>query len=104
MSKRRSKPQIVGDLIANSSGLRGRVDANCVACTFDDLVPGTWRQQVERCTVSSCPIWKVRAKSKAAGDSEPDSVHGELIAPLSIDGVPISSGSGLMAGSMGVAV
>ena len=47
---------------SSKNGLRGRVDANCIACLFDPCEPGTWRAQVEACTVISCPLYPVRAK------------------------------------------
>jgi hypothetical protein len=65
MSKRRSKSEIVAHLMCKSKGLRSRVDSNCVNCIYVELEPGTWRQQVELCTVSSCPLWDVRAQSRA---------------------------------------
>jgi hypothetical protein len=68
MSKRRSKSEIVTHLLCKSGGLRSRVDSNCVNCTYDELEPGTWRQQVAGCTVSSCALWEVRAKSKYTVD------------------------------------
>ena len=48
-------------------GLRARIDANCIACIYDVRSPGTWRQQVENCSVSDCAIWAVRAKCRRSG-------------------------------------
>ena len=64
MSSRRNSTSIVKKQLS-TSGLRGRVNAFCVTCTFDDLQPGTWKQQIEACTVKSCPLWDVRPCSKS---------------------------------------
>lgn len=40
--------------------LRKAINDNCKECTYDDAEPGTWRQQVENCTVTSCKLWPVR--------------------------------------------
>ena len=47
----------------SKSGLRGRVDANCISCIYDPEGTGNWRQQVSACTVVLCPIHDVRARS-----------------------------------------
>lgn len=46
-------------------GIRARVNAHCVSCIYDSLVEGSWRQQVSLCTVTSCPIWDIRANTRA---------------------------------------
>lgn len=40
--------------------LRAAIDAHCKQCTFDELEPGRWRQQVEACGVMRCPLYAVR--------------------------------------------
>ena len=52
------------ETVLQKSGLRARIDANCIACIYDVRSPGTWRQQVENCLVSDCAIWDVRAKCR----------------------------------------
>ena len=47
------------------SGLRGRIDANCIDCVYDPGAPGNWRKQVQECAVDSCPLWDIRARSRA---------------------------------------
>ena len=37
---------------------------NCMWCSYDPLDVGSWRQQVERCNVTSCPLHSVRPTSK----------------------------------------
>jgi len=93
MSRRRSKSEIVDHLIAGTSGLRGRVNAHCVTCVYDDLEPGTWRQQVAQCSVSSCPIWEVRAKSKSTVDIGGTTSEAYVLDQVSEGKAPISSGS-----------
>ena len=41
-------------------GLRGKVDAHCISCVYDEANKGTWRQQIEWCTVTTCPLYSVR--------------------------------------------
>jgi hypothetical protein len=41
---------------------RQAIDAFCKGCTYDALDVGTWRQQVEQCTVKTCPLWQHRPK------------------------------------------
>ena len=71
----RGKNSIIERLLTKR-GLRARVDAHCVSCVYDDLVPGTWRQQVEQCTVISCPIWDTRTKSRKSPQKSQDDVGG----------------------------
>ena len=55
------------ELIAREGGkpgLRGKINAMCISCTFDSLTPGNWRQQVGNCTVTVCPLHSVRPKSR----------------------------------------
>jgi len=44
--------------------LRKVINAKCKDCIYDNLAAGTWRQQVELCSVYSCPIWPVRPVSR----------------------------------------
>lgn len=36
------------------------VNMKCAECIYDPCGHGTWRQQVEACTDSSCPLYGVR--------------------------------------------
>ena len=46
------------------SGMRGKVNAKCAECIYDDLGGnGTWRQQTEACTATECPLWPIRPTS-----------------------------------------
>ena len=60
------------ELIAKHSGkagLRGKVNAMCISCIYDEVGgKGTWKQQVSACTVESCPLWEVRPQSEAPFD------------------------------------
>jgi len=42
--------------------LRKRIDQNCKDCIYDSACPGTWRQQVALCSITSCAFWAIRAK------------------------------------------
>ena len=71
--RRRSSKDIINQILARSSGLRGKVDSNCVYCTYDDQVVGTWRQQIEACAVTECPLHSVRPRSYRNKTHEVDS-------------------------------
>ena len=42
------------------ASLKKCIENHCKSCTYDPSSPGTWREQVEACTVKSCPLWEVR--------------------------------------------
>ena len=44
--------------------LRKAINAKCMECICDSGAPGTWRQQVERCTATGCPLYQLRPVSK----------------------------------------
>ena len=40
------------------------INAMCKQCIFDPIGgPGTWRQQVEACPSTQCPLWRFRPVS-----------------------------------------
>lgn len=46
--------------------LRQAINDKCRECLYDPFSgAGTWRQQVETCTVQSCPLWPHRPVSGA---------------------------------------
>ena len=42
------------------ASLKKAVEAKCKDCSYDPCAPGTWREQVELCRVTKCPLWAVR--------------------------------------------
>jgi len=48
------------DRLSSKPGLRGKIDAKCVECIYDELDVGTWREQVARCSSYTCPLRPVR--------------------------------------------
>jgi len=55
----------------SKGGWRGRINAKCVECIYDDHPGnGTWRQQVEGCTSTNCPLYDVRPVSSVVIDDE----------------------------------
>lgn len=42
------------------SDLQQAINAHCKGCIYDSLQPGTWRQQVENCTVTKCELYTYR--------------------------------------------
>jgi len=54
---------------ASKVGLRGKIDAHCISCVYDETQAGYWGKQVELCTVVSCPLFSVRkGASKAVSE------------------------------------
>jgi hypothetical protein len=50
--------------IKKRKGLRKSINDKCKECCYHpDNGGGSWRQQVEACTVTSCALWEVRPKS-----------------------------------------
>ena len=45
------------------TGLRAAVNKHCRSCIYDELEPGTWRKQVEQCTVKTCDLFPFRPHS-----------------------------------------
>lgn len=40
------------------------INAKCKQCIYDPADRGTWRQQVEGCTVTVCALWPLRPLSR----------------------------------------
>jgi hypothetical protein len=45
-------------------GLRKAINDKCRDCIYDRFSPGKWREQVQLCTVTRCPLYPVRPMSK----------------------------------------
>ena len=45
------------------ASLKTAIENKCKDCTYDYTTPGSWRQQVENCTVFTCALWEVRPVS-----------------------------------------
>ena len=56
--------------------LRKAINDKCKDCIYDNLDVGTWRQQVEACTVNGCPLYPARPVSSC--DTEKTTVTGDL--------------------------
>lgn len=67
MMNRDSNRLIVINREASKAGLRGKIDAMCCYCIYDDSQEGTWRKQVENCTSCGCPLYAVRPTSNYGG-------------------------------------
>ena len=51
--------------------LRRAINEHCKQCIYDDKSGyGTWRQQVENCTVVKCPLYPVRPKATSHVEHE----------------------------------
>jgi hypothetical protein len=51
---------------ANSKKISPRkaIAAHCKGCLYDKAAPGTWRQQVEECTIKTCELYEFRPQRK----------------------------------------
>jgi len=47
------------------AGFRSAINAHCRDCIYDSTNGGTWRQQVEACSVTKCALYSVRPVSSA---------------------------------------
>ena len=57
---------------SSRSGLKGKIIAKCIECIYDGSGGGgSWRQQVEACTCTGCPLYSVRPVSKPGIKEEP---------------------------------
>jgi hypothetical protein len=68
MSTYEKSEQRRAELIARESSKPGymhKIYAKCIECIFDpEGGGGTWPQQVEACTATSCPLYSVRPRSR----------------------------------------
>ena len=63
--------QALIDRLCSRPGRTGRVNAKCVECIYDPAGgSGTWRQQVEACTATACPLWPVRPNSEGLKEDD----------------------------------
>ncbi len=49
------------------TSLRASINAHCRDCVYDPSNGGSWRKQVENCTVLACSLYNVRPKSIGLG-------------------------------------
>ena len=64
------------------ASLKKCIEQKCKDCTYDPECAGSWRAQVELCTVRACALWEVRpitmetmlARRKAKGDVNLDAL------------------------------
>ena len=51
--------------------MRRAINAKCKECIYDPIGgDGTWRAQVEACTVTGCPLYPLRPTSRGGGKEE----------------------------------
>ena len=44
-------------------GMRGKVNAKCIECIYDEQGQGSWRKQAENCAADGCPLYEIRPVS-----------------------------------------
>jgi hypothetical protein len=50
-------------------GMRQAINAKCKDCIYDPKAGGTWRQQVEGCTITACGLHPYRPKAAKGASS-----------------------------------
>ena len=80
MGERRDKDAIVDQLMAKGTQ-KYLIAAHCVQCTYDPYDGGSYRSQIERCGVPSCPLYSVRPKPIKTGKNG-DLSCSPLVTPL----------------------
>ena len=51
-------------------GLRSAIDEKCKDCIYDPAIPGRWREQVEACTCTDCPLHPYRPRSNKKKEAQ----------------------------------
>jgi hypothetical protein len=51
------------------ASLKKAIEDMCKSCIYDPLDTGSWRNQVENCNCTSCPLWNVRPTSIKTRDA-----------------------------------
>ncbi len=65
-----SSPEIgacFGPKSRKKASRRAAITAYCKWCLYDPGARGTWRQQVDGCTATDCPLYPVRPRSTGRG-------------------------------------
>lgn len=50
--------------------LRKAINDKCKSCIYDSTNGGTWRQQVELCAVTTCPLYALRPLAMPRGNGQ----------------------------------
>jgi len=53
------------------------IDDHCKDCNYDELDTGTWRQQVAKCTRTTCDLYQFRPMPRST--SERPVLHGKSL-------------------------
>ena len=68
--------------------LRAAINAMCRSCLYDPgNGNGAWRQQIQGCSSSNCPLHSVRPMPVRAGKSDKDARDGRLAPVAANDGL-----------------
>lgn len=70
------------------ASLKAAIKAKCKDCTYDPQAPGTYLQQIEDCTVRSCPLWAVRPMTVATINANRNKRGNNLNLDALVDGLP----------------
>ena len=61
------------------ASLRKAANDKCKDCIYDKSVSGTWRDQVEACACTDCPLWPHRPLSGASIKAKRAAASGKVI-------------------------
>ncbi len=76
MNTRDRKQEIV-QREQSKAGRQGPINAKCAECIYDPIDAGTWKQQVEACTVTNCPLYRVRPIAYKSTEEETEEESNE---------------------------
>lgn len=69
------------------ASLKKAIEAKCKDCTYDSASPGTWREQVELCRVTRCPLWPVRPITVATMNANRKAKGGDFDISAMLDSI-----------------
>ena len=69
------------------ASLKKAIEQKCKDCTYDTAAPGTWREQVEGCTVKRCALWEVRPVSVNTINLRRAAAAGAPVVEVDLDGL-----------------
>ena len=67
------------------ASLKKCIEEKCKDCTYDPLAGGTWREQVEQCTIRTSALWPVRPITVATLNANRKKANAEAGARVDID-------------------
>ena len=73
--------------------LRKAINEHCKSCIYDDVAPGTWKQQITLCSVTCCSLFDVRPVSRGQIPESVLSFYGVTLDDFQAISKKLSTGS-----------